>query len=199
MELLTLKIGYMDNNCYVLFKDGSNEAIIIDPSDDGKKIESDLKKMGLIPSFVLITHAHYDHIGAVSYLQILGAKVYMHKADKPIIEWSVTRKGTATFEVDYFLNDGEFLDILGLKIKVIHTPGHSPGGVCYLVGNFLFTGDTLFYESVGRGDLPLGNPNQLSESIKEKLFILDDETKVYPGHGRKSSIGHEKKFNPYVK
>ena len=179
--------------------EGSSEAIIIDPSDEGEMILSELKKRGLTPSFVLITHAHYDHIGATAFLQKAGAKVFMHVADSPIVQWSNEMKGTPFFKVDKNLNDGEVLDIANLKTQVIHTPGHSPGGVCFLVDGSLFTGDTLFKENVGRSDLPMGNFAELKKSIQEKLFTLDDETKVYPGHGGMSSIGHEKKFNPYVK
>ncbi|MCL2234225.1 MAG: MBL fold metallo-hydrolase [Firmicutes bacterium] len=195
----TLKIGYMDNNCYVVNAPNSSKGIIIDPADDAEIIKERLEKRFLVPHAVLITHAHYDHIGAVAALQNLGAKVFMHKADEPIIKWSVETKGTRGFCVDHYVEDGEVLEFDNLRLKVIHTPGHSPGGVCYLTTNGkVFTGDTLFRESVGRGDLPLGNFEELKNSIKEKLFTLPDDHEVFPGHGKSTSIEHEKKFNPYL-
>ena len=202
----TIIVGPFMMNCYILGCEETHKAVVIDPGDEPDNILEKLKELGLSLEYILLTHAHIDHIGAVAELvQQTGAKVLMHKNDDflrlnagaqaKMFNLPVPGK----FTVDQYITDNQIIDLGPYQIKVIHTPGHSPGCVCYLVENLLISGDTLFYESIGRTDLFSGSFSDISLSIQNKLFVLDKNIKVYPGHGPSTSIEHEMNNNPYVK
>ena len=202
----TIIVGPFMMNCYILGCEKSHKAVVIDPGDEPDNILEKLKELGLSLEYILLTHAHIDHIGAVAELvQQTGAKILMHKNDDflrlnagaqaKMFNLPVPGK----FTVDQYITDDQIIDLGPYQIKVIHTPGHSPGCVCYLVENLLVSGDTLFYESIGRTDLFSGSFSDISLSIQNKLFVLDKNINVYPGHGPSTSIEHEMNNNPYVK
>ena len=154
---------------------------------------------------ILLTHGHGDHIGAVDALRdAMGAKLWIHAADAPML--SEAKKNLSVFmgfsietrPADHFLTDGQMLSVAGISLQVFHTPGHTPGGVCFYLENILFSGDSLFAESVGRCDFPGASSAQLIAALQEKIMCLPDETKVYPGHGPATSIGWERLYNPYL-
>ncbi|MCR5254509.1 MAG: MBL fold metallo-hydrolase [Acetatifactor sp.] len=198
-------LGELQTNCYFAYRKGENRAIVIDPADHGKRIFEKLKENGIEVSAILLTHGHFDHIYGVDDLKEAagGIKVYASEKEKDLL--SDTRKNVsrsmgreASVEADVYVHDSEEITIEGMTFKVIETPGHTEGGCCYYFpeGSHLFCGDTLFRESYGRYDFPTGDYNTLMKSIKEKLFLLPDDTKCYPGHGMMTTIGHEKEFNP---
>ncbi len=204
MEIKTIVTGLLDENCYVI--ENGNECVIIDPGDDGDKILREVKDTKI--KYILLTHAHFDHVGALSYVKGKGGEIIMHRGDLPLLRVAkhiAERFGLTIDEPpppDRFVEDGQELEFGEIKIKVIHVPGHSPGGVAYLFSSggkrHLFTGDILFAGSVGRTDLPGGNWQQLITGIKEKLMILPPDTIVYPGHGPTTTIAREKLTNPFI-
>lgn len=205
MKIQSYVLGVIKTNCYIISNEKTNEAIILDPADNGEEIIKVLEEQKLIPIAILLTHGHFDHImGAKDLKQRYEMPVYASLAEKDLVA-DVKMNGALlirkifTLVPDLYLNDGEELNLAGINIKVIHTPGHTIGGVCYYIEeeSVLFSGDTLFHESVGRTDLPTGNTGLLLESIRQKLFVLQDDVKVYPGHGDTTTIGHERTRNPY--
>ncbi|MCL2751288.1 MAG: MBL fold metallo-hydrolase [Firmicutes bacterium] len=190
MELIKLVIGRLQNNCYILNGDG-RDAVIVDPSGQYPLIAETLDKRGLSPAHVMLTHGHFDHTGAARKLQAAGARIYLHPADLDKINaWPGKSE---PFAPDIYLEDGQILKLAGLEIEVIHTPGHTGGGVCFLVGGTLFSGDTLFRGDVGRTDLPSGDYGQLVKSIRERLFALPSDTRVLPGHEEETTVGEASK------
>ena len=201
-----VQTGVYAVNCYIIGDDSTKQAFVVDPGADLEDICAVIDKEKLNVRFILLTHGHGDHIGAVEDLKkITGAKVAIHKGDAemlkdPNLNHSEQIGGKAvSMDPDLILEDGQIISIGTLEVKVIHTPGHTKGGVCFLLGDNLITGDTLFRASIGRTDLHGGNHDQLVKNIKQKLFILPNETEVYPGHGAASTIAYEKKVNPYVR
>ena len=189
-------------NCYVV-SDDEGTGVIVDPGADGENIYLQVAQMGVKPVAILLTHGHFDHVGAVKYLKNkYNLKVYANIYEKGILSDAskiyVFGGDGEEVDVDNWVSDGDELAFGGLKFKVIHTPGHTVGSCCYLAENHLLAGDTLFYESIGRCDLPGGSFETINNSIKTKLYTLDEDTIVYPGHGCATDIGHEKKFNPFV-
>ena len=206
MIIKNIVVGPLEVNCYILGCEDTKEAAIIDPGDNADEIISNIEKEGLNPKFIINTHAHFDHIGGVKAIQDhFKIDFILHEGDLFLVE-NASEQATAFGlkpiskpEVNKNVTNGEKV-ILGNKfITVIHTPGHSPGGVCYYSGNNVFVGDTLFAGSIGRTDLPGGSYDTLINSIKENLFPLGDSTIVYPGHGPSTTIGNEKKHNPFLK
>jgi hydroxyacylglutathione hydrolase len=198
-------LGALENNNYLLIDDESKEAVLIDCTQENGDIENALLEHNAKLKYLLLTHGHFDHILGVNYFRNkYNCEVLLHEADRILIERMpefAKAFGLPPAEiqkVDRYINENDTIKFAGTQIKVIHTPGHTQGCVCYLVNDDLFTGDTLFYESVGRTDLPGGSFKQIVSSIKEKLFVLDDNIKVYPGHGPTSTIGHEKANNQFV-
>ena len=198
--------GLYDVNTYVVWDYKTSDAIVIDWGGDFELVNKFIEENNLNLNFVLNTHGHFDHIMADDEVQKkLGVPIYAHKDDKELIAYLPVQlemfgvtEGIEAPQIDDWIEEGSALKFGNYEIKVIHTPGHSQGSVCYLIGNNLFSGDTLFRECVGRTDFPYGSHQKLIKSIKEKLFVLDDEIKVYPGHGDETTIGHEKKFNQFV-
>ena len=201
MIINTFTAGPIDANNYLLTD--NDEAVLIDCSEAKPEVLSALKGKKL--KFILLTHGHFDHVMGVNEMrEKTGAKVLINKEDVVRMNESadIMRtfgvQGVETTKADDFLNDGDTLKFGNTEIKVIATPGHTQGCVCYLIDGKLFSGDTLFKESVGRCDLPGGNFQKLSDSVKNRLFTLDDNTIVYPGHGPETTIGHEKKYNEII-
>lgn len=197
-----LATGMLASNCYIIGDNG--EGVIIDPGATAEEILDSVDTLGLKIKYIILTHAHIDHILSVDKVRgMLGAKVVVHEKDAAALSdefyngsylFGASEKFNAA---DECLKDGDVLEAGGLKLEIIHTPGHTPGGICIKTGNSLFTGDTLFRMSVGRTDLGNGNMNELMNSLQNKLMKLDDEIVVYPGHGVATTIGFEKKNNPF--
>lgn len=203
MDLKILPVGPIQTNCYVL---GDEERVaVIDPGEEGEVIENAVGKRSV--EYILITHSHYDHIGALNYMKMKypEAKVAIHESEKdglfkPDINLSSWMGASYSFvyDIDFFLKDGMELSLGKDTIKVLYTPGHTVGGCCFLIGKTLFSGDTLFRESIGRSDLPGGDSDQLIGNIRKKLLILPDDTVVYPGHMGRTTIGYEKANNEFL-
>ena len=206
MFLEKIPAGILSVNCYLVGDDKSGKAAVIDPGGDSDKIIRVLEDNGFQLEYIILTHAHGDHIGGVSELQdITNAPLYIHQDDLYILKDKKKNYSShmampeVEISTDNLLKDGDTLPLGDEVLKIIHTPGHSPGGICILVDNLLFTGDTLFSNSIGRTDLEGGDYDQLIQSIKSKLFVLDEEILVLPGHGPASRIGIEKLTNRYIR
>lgn len=192
----------LENNNYLIIDEESKEAALIDCSADDENVTIELKKNNASLKYILLTHGHFDHIAGIKNER--EAKVLMHSADDDWVKQVNTylpMVGMPMMEIpviDQYINDSDIINLGNLKIKVIHTPGHTQGGVCFYVEDNLFSGDTIFRESVGRCDLPGGNFDQIVESIETKIFTLPPETKIYPGHGKMTSVEWEKEHNRFM-
>ena len=199
-------LGQVATNCYLVMKENTKELIIVDPADHAERISKKIEDMGGKPAAILLTHGHFDHIGAAASLkEKYEIPVYAMQEEAQVL--SSTRLNLSqmfgcplTLEADELLKDGQSILLAGMEITVFHTPGHTQGGACYYFPKegVLFSGDTLFCESVGRSDFPTGSMSVLVRSIKEKLLVLPEATKVFPGHNEETTIGHEKKYNPFL-
>ena len=205
-EVERVLCGSVGTNCYFLINTQTQETVIIDPADDAPMLSAKLKEKNLKPAAILLTHGHYDHIMAVEELRKeYGIPVIAHEEEKQILENPKGNLSTMigmpfTVKADRFVKDEELLVTAGFSIRVLHTPGHTIGGCCYYLAdeNLLFSGDTLFWESVGRTDFPTGSMSALVRYIKEKLMVLPESTRVYPGHMGSTSIENEKQNNPFL-
>jgi len=187
MEIITLPVGLLETNCYILAAD--EQAVVIDPGGDAQKIIAELKKQQLQVQYIFNTHGHYDHVLANGEITAFtGKNIYIHPEDEAMIE-----KDCGTLP----LSDNQEFDFANSKILVVHTPGHTLGSVSFLIDGNLFCGDLLFKQSVGRTDFLESSPKDMAESLK-KIAKLDLQTNVYPGHGPKTTIGYEKENNPYL-
>ena len=205
-------VGMLACNCSILGDEGTGEAIVIDPGDEVEQILAVLKKHKLKAKYILNTHAHFDHVGNCRELkETTGAEIWLHKADLPIYESAPRQaalfamygvKPIRMTAVDQFMQDADGVQVGKIAAQVIHTPGHTPGSLSLHVprsnSDVLFAGDTLFNGSIGRTDLPGGDFHQILKSIKDRLFAFDDETEVWPGHGPKTTIGWERRTNPFL-
>ncbi|MCF8009805.1 MAG: MBL fold metallo-hydrolase [Clostridiales bacterium] len=205
MILERMSVGPMESNCYIIGCEETKEVAVIDPGDEEERIIDCIKQLEVKCSKIILTHGHVDHIGALEKVQqATGAKVYIHEDDAEMLK--DPSKNLSQFMgfdirydgVDFLLKDTEKISVGNIDLEVIHTPGHTPGGICLKVGETLITGDTLFAGSVGRSDFPGGNHNTLIQSIKTKLLHFSEKTRVYPGHGPASSIEMEKRSNPFL-
>ena len=203
MKIELLALGQYASNCYIVADEVSKEAIIIDPGAGGNQIMKHVEASGLKIMFIVLTHSHPDHIGALKEVkEATGAKVAIHADDVSGLQRGRqfgTMSSSTQPPPDRLLKDGDSLDVGSLHLSVIHTPGHTQGGICLLVDGVLFSGDTLFYSSVGRSDMPGGNGPQLIDAISNKLLTLPDETVVLPGHGPQTTIGDERRGNPFLR
>lgn len=200
-----LEVGIYGANCYIVGSEKTKEAAIIDPGAEFNKIDKKLNELGLAPKMVILTHYHGDHIGAVEeFVEKYGTKVYIHKEDAEALNNSSMNFSKSMFgkgisiKADAELEDGDIINLGDLKFEIIHTPGHTRGGICIRVGNIMMTGDTLFNNSIGRTDFPGGSFDEIIKSIKEKIFKYDEDTVIYPGHMSPSTIKKERKYNPFV-
>lgn len=205
IEIITKVLGAVSTNCYFIVNKTTKETIIVDPADNAGAIESVISENSLDPKAVFLTHGHFDHMLAAGLIrQKYNIPVIACDKEKKILEdssynLSTSFGGAVVIEADRYEADGTVLEEAGLKLRLINTPGHTQGSACYYILNedVLISGDTLFQESVGRTDFPSGSMSEIVRSIKEKLFVLPDRTKVYPGHGDQTSIEYEKMYNPY--
>ncbi len=195
MEIKRIISVQMDQNCYMV-SDGK-KGFLIDPGIDIDEILRQTE--GIEIEYVFLTHCHYDHIFSVNELEKKNVASPLCSENMQNKDMVLINSACADKPCDILMKDGEEREFCGIRVKCIYTPGHTNGGVCYLIDNCLFSGDTLFLNSVGRSDLPTGDFKVLEKSVKEKLYTLPDETVVYPGHGEKTSIGYEKKNNFYVR
>lgn len=206
MKIEVFSLGPLETNAYLITNSESNKAVVIDPGMNPKKLIDRIADLQV--EAILLTHAHFDHIGGVDSIRKLkGCPVYLHDAEADWLgdpdkngsgRWPELGGAIATDPAEFALEDGQVLSLAGMMFHVLHTPGHSPGSVSFLLNDILIGGDVLFRLSVGRTDLPGGSSRQLFDSIHSKLFTLSDKVKVYPGHGAATSIGYEKQHNPYV-
>lgn len=202
----SLEVGPLSVNCYIVACENSRVGVVVDPGGDVERIITIVKQHRLKISTIINTHGHFDHIGGNRQtVETLGARLLIHQADAPMLSRSaeVARRyglqGENSPEADAYLVDGMDIDFGTCRLRVLHTPGHTQGGCCLYIEEELkvITGDTLFADSIGRTDLPGGSHEQLLESIRTKLFTLPDDVIAYPGHGSQTTIGHEKRCNPY--
>ena len=200
-------VGMIATNCYLVGCTETKEALIIDPGfdtkDEAKKILAEAKKHGLKIKYIINTHGHPDHTSGNKFLkELTGAPILIHEYDAP----KLTGENIPTFfglrstspPADKMLREGDIIQVGTIKLKVLHTPGHSRGGISLLGDDLVFTGDTLFAGSIGRYDFPDASYKELMHSIKDKLAPLPDNTKVYSGHGPPTTIGQEKRYNPFL-
>jgi len=201
MIIKTFKEPPIDNNNYLIIDEESKETVLVDYSTNDPKINDVLVSFGAKLKYILLTHGHFDHIAGIRPTE---AQIVMHENDIPILKQ--VNKYLPMFgipeisvpKVDIFIKDGDILEVGNLKIKVIHTPGHTQGSVCYLIEDKLFSGDTIFKEAVGRCDLEGGNFDQIVESIENKIFTLPENMEIYPGHGQFTSVDWEKSHNKFL-
>ncbi len=206
MEIFPITVGSLDTNCYILY-DNMGQGVIIDPGADPELILAQIDKKKLNIEKIILTHGHFDHIGGADTIKAkTGAKIAIHNQDEELLldgYKNLSRMMGADYKlegVDILLEEGDTIQIGNDKLYVIHTPGHTKGGLCLLLeGRGIFTGDTLFMYSVGRTDFYGGDHDILIKSIIEKIMPLDDHLMIYPGHGPTSTIGNERSRNPYIK
>lgn len=202
LRIKTCVLGAVSTNCYIIYRRGI--AVIIDPADGFAYLQEQCKSLGVTPCAVLLTHGHFDHILAAKEIQReLQIPIYAGAEEKKLLEdpslnLSISFGASYGITPDRLLLDGQEIELLGMKWRMITTPGHTAGSVSYLVDDVLFSGDTLFEETLGRTDLPTASSAAIIDSITNKLFALPDDTMVYPGHGNPTTIGHEKQYNPVV-
>ena len=208
MIIKALEVGHFLSNCYIVGLEKTKKGMIIDPAAEAGFILKTVEGLGLSIILIVATHTHIDHIAALA--QVKEAT----KADYAVHEAEGTKRMTQAFnrmlspflggsfrslpKPDRLLHEGEVIELGELRFRVLHTPGHSPGGICFLGHGVVFCGDTLFNVSIGRTDFPGGSYGQLMNSIRSKLMTLPDETKVFPGHGPETTIGFERQWNPFL-
>lgn len=188
--LKMMAVGSYQANCYILGCNKTMEGIVIDPGEEALRIVKVVSNAGIRIKYILITHGHFDHTGAAKELKdIIKAPLWIHSLDSPGLG----------FPPDGMLCEGQEIEVGTYRLKVIHTPGHSPGSICLHAPGAVFTGDTLFAGSIGRTDFPGGDHKQLIQGVREKIFPLGDDLRVYPGHGPASTIGQERRGNPFFR
>lgn len=212
MKINHYVVGMVQTNCYIVINDETEECLVIDPGASGKQLANKIRQDNLTPVAVLLTHGHFDHAGAAEELaKEFDIKIYAHEKEESTLKypdknvsWMVGKE--ESYKADIYVKDEEVIALAGFEIKVLHTPGHTEGGCCYYISDeaVIFTGDTLFAESVGRTDFPGGSMSQIVRSINEKLMTLNEagnletDIMVYPGHNDPTTIETERINNPYL-
>lgn len=206
MKIYRVVVGPIQENCYIIKNEENNQGIIVDPGDEANRIMDAVQKAGIekVPA-IFITHGHGDHVSALDEVKdATGAKVYMSREDAPMLRvWNSslsysTNRDKKFDSPDEFFTDGEKLTVAGMDFTIAATPGHTAGGVCIIGDGVVFCGDTVFLESIGRTDLPGGSYDAILDSIKTKLLVLPDDYKLLPGHGPATTVGWEKRRNPFL-
>jgi len=201
----SLVVGPIMANCFIVGCEDTRTAVVIDPGADDDKILMALANLKLTVKYILNTHGHFDHVGANKRMKdVTGAEILIHAMDAPMLSllsasaaaWGMSAENSPP--PDRTLTDGDTVAFGNITLNVIHTPGHTPGGISFSTDGHVFVGDTLFAGSIGRTDFPGGNYETLISSIRNKLFRLDDDVQVFTGHGPETRIGQEKRFNPFV-
>lgn len=206
MIIKTCVVGVTATNCYIVINQRTKEAVIVDPGDQSAIIIAKIKELEVEPIGILLTHGHFDHIMATNIIsKEFGIKIYASKLEQtilsdPSLNSSSMIRRNYTVEPDVLFEGEEIIKLAGFEFEVINTPGHTSGGVSYYLEKqgILFSGDTLFHESIGRTDFPTGDIRALNNSIVKNLFKLPKKVEVYPGHGQTTTIGHEMENNPFV-
>ncbi len=201
MKIEILQVGPLQTNCYLAINEDGNEIVVIDPGNSGEKIAAIIKERGYNPVAILLTHGHFDHTGGIKgMLKEFKLPVMCLDKEEESLNNQKISLSHDVITVDRFLRDGEEITLAGLKIKVIHTPGHTPGGACYhfFEEGILFSGDSLFNGAIGRTDFHGGSAGDLIRSLKEKILVLNENTIVLPGHMDQTTIGEEKINNPFL-
>lgn len=206
MEIIRIPAGIYAANCYLVYDEDTKEGIAIDPGGDVDDIINKIQELDLDIKYIVLTHGHGDHIAGVEGLKdYTNAKIAVHKDDGPMVRdgnknlSSRMAMGTVEFEPDILLDEGDLIKFGNLSAEVIHTPGHTPGGISLKIGDALFTGDTLFAGSIGRTDFEGSSFESIINSIKTKLITFPDDTRVFPGHGSATTIKREKSYNPFLR
>lgn len=201
MTVKTHPVGPLAVNCFIVFDSNTKEGFVIDPGDEPEMIIDIIDKENVLVKYIVLTHGHFDHIGAVGELkEATKGRILIHPADEEVYKHAKTHAATWGYQMDdlpspdQFINEGDEIKVDDLLLKVMHTPGHTPGGVCLYGMETLFSGDTLFRDSIGRTDLPGGDMNAMGNSFR-RLMKLPPETVVYCGHGLETTIGREKREN----
>jgi hydroxyacylglutathione hydrolase len=201
-----LTVGSLSANCYIVGSKRTGEGLIIDPGDDAKKIAEAIDESLLEIKTIVLTHGHSDHIAALYNIQShTGAVVAIHREDSDVLHgrgeysmmFGISYRTPAP--ADLLLNDNDVIEMGGFRFRVIHTPGHTPGSICLHTDNRVFTGDTLMHRGIGTTLMPGSSRRQLIDSIHRQLMVLPDDIILYPGHGRQTTIGAERRNNPYIK
>lgn len=206
MKIEEYCVGEVQTNCYFAVNVTTKEMFVVDPGASAQLLADKIQECGYKPAAILLTHGHFDHAGAAEELsELLHVKIYALEAERDTLEepgynLSGMSGKAERYHADVYLRDEQIINLAGFSIRVFHTPGHTPGGCCYYIPreDVVFSGDTLFCQSVGRTDFPGGSMSRIVQSIREKLLKLPEHTEVYPGHMDNTTIGQERQWNPYL-
>lgn len=205
MKIIGLQVGNLGTNCYLAYDEQTLDGVVIDPGGEGARIVREVANHHIKVQAILLTHGHADHIMALKHVrEAFQVPVIIHKEDETML--GDVKRNLSFFvgeaisytSVDRLVADEEVVKLGSLSFKVLHTPGHTPGGCCFQFGSDVFCGDTIFSESIGRTDLPGGSYAQILQSIQEKIMTLPDDTSLYPGHGPQTTVGWERRMNPFL-
>lgn len=215
LKIGRLVLGMLHTNTYFVYRDGGDECIVIDPADTGRLVFGKLRSKGFRTVGILLTHGHYDHMAGAETMRAAAnevaenhgyapVQVYACEAERELLNSARMNLSdwlghACSLDADVYVKDGQEIEIAGIKCKVITTPGHTAGGCCYYFeeAGFCICGDTIMHTSIGRSDFATGSESTLVRSIQDKIFILPEETVLYPGHGDATSVAYEKKYNPF--